>query len=67
MAESSTQQELTFDNYPFLAALGLSKVNHGVYFGEEWQATGPTVLSVNPSTGLPIAEVVEVCNQMKMK
>ncbi len=60
MRSVATASDLTFDQYPFLKELGLSKLNHGVYYGDQWIATGQHVFSMNPATGKPIAAVIEV-------
>lgn len=50
-------QALTFDKYPFLARLGLSKENLGCWNGKEWIGNGAALTSFNPSTGEAIANV----------
>jgi aldehyde dehydrogenase family 7 protein A1 len=53
----SSNNELTFDNYPFLKELGLEKDNLGCYNGKEWCGSGKFMYSVNPTTGKNIARV----------
>lgn len=38
--------DLTYDNYPFLAELGIQKNNAGCYNGE-WFGGGETIKSIN--------------------
>jgi hypothetical protein len=52
--------QLALEDYPFLHELGLGKVNHGVYYGGEWKAHGPEIVTHNPATGRAIASVIEV-------
>lgn len=40
--------ELTFDNYPFLKELGLTKENIGCYRGGKWEARGEKLTAVSP-------------------
>jgi len=49
--------ELTFNQYPFLAELGLAETNAGSYVNGRWFATGTETLSYNPSTGKAIAKI----------
>eukprot|EP00123_Amoebidium_parasiticum_P000589 comp11434_c0_seq1/m.5846 comp11434_c0_seq1/g.5846 ORF comp11434_c0_seq1/g.5846 comp11434_c0_seq1/m.5846 type:complete len:541 (-) comp11434_c0_seq1:88-1710(-) len=55
---SSATEPLTYKDYPFLKELGIEEENYGVFHGK-WGGRGPTVTSVNPATGKPIARVVE--------
>lgn len=50
-------QPLTFEKYPFLAELGLSEVNLGVYRDGEWVGNGPEYTAVNPHDNEPIAKI----------
>jgi aldehyde dehydrogenase family 7 protein A1 len=47
----------TFSKYPFLANLGLQEQNSGCYDGSKWFGSGPKVVSYNPSTGEPLAQI----------
>lgn len=47
---------LTFSKYPFLAELGLTEDNDGVYDGE-WRGNGEVFVSKNPATGESVARV----------
>lgn len=53
MASSSS----TNGKYAFLAELGLSSREPGVFDGRAWQASGPVRQQVNPATGEVIGEV----------
>ena len=44
--------------YPFLEKLGIEDVNHGVFDGREWKASGPLVQNISPITGKPIGPQV---------
>lgn len=46
-------------DYKFLTTLGLKVHNAGCFVGGQWKANGPTVSSINPTTGKEIATVVE--------
>lgn len=48
--------DLTFNEYPFLARLGLTEENLGCYNGE-WNASGPVITSVAPHDKRPIARI----------
>ena len=50
--------KLTFENYPFLKALGLNPENHGAFYGGKWVGTGSVEHSINPATREQIASTV---------
>lgn len=49
--------DLEFSKHSFLAELGLSAENLGVFNGEKWVGSGPVITTYNPATGNPIARV----------
>lgn len=59
---NSSRKLMSVADYPFLAELGLKDHNDGVYYGK-WTGNGPTVQSIDPSTGKVIASVREVRSQ----
>jgi aldehyde dehydrogenase family 7 protein A1 len=57
-SSSTYKQSFTYSDYPFLKELGLQeRDNPGVYFGGNWQGSGETIVSYNPSNNKPIASV----------
>jgi len=44
-----SQNDLSFDKYPFLIQIGLAKENLGCYNGKEWCGSNQTTISVNPA------------------
>lgn len=57
MQRSSSSSNLTFNQYPFLAELGLSEVNNGCYRAGEWVGNGEEYTCVNPTNNKPIAKI----------
>jgi aldehyde dehydrogenase family 7 protein A1 len=53
----STNSDLTFSKYPFLAELGFTADNKGVFDGEKWCGDGEVITSYNPTTKEPIARI----------
>ena len=47
----------TLTNYPFLAELGLTELNLGVYHSGEWTAHGAEYTAMNPHDNKPIAKI----------
>lgn len=50
-------QPLTFSSYPFLAELGLTESNLGVYHTGTWSGAGPSYTAVSPHDNKPIARI----------
>ncbi|TNV79540.1 hypothetical protein FGO68_gene13629 [Halteria grandinella] len=51
------ESTLTFSEYPFLAELGLSESNLGVYHSGAWSGNGPTYTAVSPHDNRAIASI----------
>lgn len=51
------ESPLTFNEHPFLAELGLSESNPGVYRRGEWVGSGSLYTAVNPHDNRPIARI----------
>jgi aldehyde dehydrogenase family 7 member A1 len=50
-------EKLTFNQFPFLAELGLAEDNLGCYRAGQWVGNGATVTAINPANNQPIARV----------
>ena len=53
---TTSNSNLTYNNFPFLKDLGLKPNNSGVFNGK-WLGSGETFTSLNPATNEPIATV----------
>mmetsp|Transcript_62453 Transcript_62453/g.71640 ORF Transcript_62453/g.71640 Transcript_62453/m.71640 type:complete len:513 (+) Transcript_62453:70-1608(+) len=56
------EQALTFNDFPFLARLGLKEVNQGCFNGT-WCGSGSELTTYNPSNGKAIAKVIQATEE----
>ena len=42
------EQDLTYDNYPFLKEVGIQKENLGCYYAGTWVGDGDILIAVSP-------------------